>query len=144
MKKEYKFIIAIIKGIFNGMLCSLVINIWIIISFYTNFTTKILYLIGLPLGFSVFLLMKQSKMKYFGIAWIYSVLLYLVTELVLNKLGLINIFYHKVVGDEIRMTAGDGFGIMVIHVFNYLWIIVGTIIAFVFTIISQKKANKNK
>ena len=140
--KKYRDVM--IKGVCNGIICSLIINMWIILSFYIIFNNVVLYLMGLPLGISVFLLMKQTRNKSFLIAWGLSILLFVVTEIVINRLGIVNMFYHKVVGDEIRMTAGDGFGIMVIHIFNYFWIIIGTIAAFIVTAINQRRTNKNK
>ena len=140
--KKYRDVM--IKGVCNGIICSLIINMWIILSFYIIFNNVVLYLMGLLLGISVFLLMKQTRNKSFLIAWGLSILLFVVTEIVINRLGIVNMFYHKVVGDEIRMTAGDGFGIMVIHIFNYFWIIIGTIAAFIVTAINQRRTNKNK
>ncbi len=140
--KKYRDVM--IKGVCNGMICSLIIHMWIILSFYIIFNNVVLYLMGLPLGISVFLLMKQTRNKSFLIAWGLSILLFVVTEIVINRLGIVNMFYHKVVGDEIRMTAGDGFGIMVIHIFNDFWIIIGTIAAFIVTAINQRRTNKNK
>lgn len=139
-----KHIAAMIKGVCNGIICSLIINMWIILSFYTSFNNVALYFIGLPVGILVFLLMRQTRIKSFLIAWLLSILLFVVTEIAINRLGILNMFYHKIVGDEIRMTAGDGFGIMVIHIFNYFWIIIGTISAFVVTAINQRRTNKNK
>ena len=117
--KKYRDVM--IKGVCNGIICSLIINMWIILSFYIIFNNVVLYLMGLPLGISVFLLMKQTGNKSFLIAWGLSILLFVVTEIVINRLGIVNMFYRKVVGDEIRMTAGDGFGIMVIHILDYYW-----------------------
>jgi hypothetical protein len=42
------------------------------------------------------------------------------------------------------MTAGDGFGVMIIHIFNYFWIIIGTLTAFVLTVVNHRKVAKNK
>lgn len=133
-----------IKGVCDGVICSLIINMWIILSFYTSFNNVVLYLIGLPVGVLTLLLMRQTRVKSFLIAWPISILLFVVTEIAINSLGIVNIFYHKIVGDEIRMTAGDGFGIMVIHIFNYFWIIIGTIAAFIVTAINQRRTDKNK
>ena len=136
MMKKYKS--AMIKGICNGVLCSLFINMWVIISFFIDFNDVVFDLMGLPLGISVFLLMKQTRIKSFLISWLFSILFYVLTEIIMGSLGIINIFYHKSAG--IGMTAGDGFGIMVISFFNYFWIIVGTLS--VFTAVKQIKTNK--
>ena len=139
--KKYRDVM--IKGVCNGILCSLIINVWVILSFYADFNNVVLYLIGLPLGILVFLLMKQPRIKSFLIAWFLSILLFIVTEIVINSLGIVSMFYHKIVGDEIKMTTGDGFGIMIIHIFHYFWIIIGTITAFIVTAMNQRRANQN-
>jgi hypothetical protein len=77
--------------------------VWIIISFYTDFNNAVLYLMGLPCGISAFLLMKQSRIKGFLMACFLSILSFAVTEITISRLETVNMFYHKVVGDEIRM-----------------------------------------
>ena len=139
-----KYSAAMIKGVCSGVICSLIINMWIILSFCTSFNNLVLYLIGLPLGILVFILMRQTKIKNFAIACVFCILMFVVTEITISGLGIVNMFYNEIMGDEIKMTAGDGFGVMVIHIFNYSWIIVGKLTAFIFTAIKQIKTNKNK
>ena len=138
--KKYKS--AMIRGICNGVLCALFINMWVIISFFIHINDVVFDLMGLPLGISVFLLMKQTRIKSFLISWLFSILFYVSTEIIIGSLGIINIFYHKSAG--IGMTAGDGFGIMVINFYIYFWIIVGTLLAFIFTVVKQIKTNKKQ
>lgn len=133
---------ALIKGICNGIICSLVINIWIIISFYLKLNSFCFYLMGLPLAVITYLLLKQSKIRLFLSAWLISIFLYIVTEIALTQLGVINLFFQRALGDGIKMTAGDGFGIMVITLFNLVWVAVGLIAAFIKTFITQRKANE--
>ena len=86
--------------------------------------------------------MKQTRIKSFFISWLFSVLFYVLTEIIMDSLDIINMFFNISLGDVdagIRMTAGDGFGIMVISFFNYFWIIVGTLSTFVFTAVKQIK-----
>jgi hypothetical protein len=58
---------------------------------------------GLPCGISAFLLMKQTRIKGFLMAWFLSVLSFAVTEIKISRLETVNMFYHKVVGDETKM-----------------------------------------
>ena len=92
----------------------------------------------LPAGIAAFLLMKQTKVKSFLLSWLLSILFFAATEIAISGLGIVNMFFYKINGDEIRMTAGDGFGIMVIHIINYFWIAVGTVTAFIVTVINQR------
>jgi hypothetical protein len=97
---------------------------------------------GLPLAVITYLLLKQSKIRLFLSAWLISIFLYIVTEIALTQLGVINLFFQRALGDGIKMTAGDGFGIMVITLFNLVWVAVGLIAAFIKTFITQRKANE--
>lgn len=133
-----KYTAAAIKGICNGIICSMIIAICVILLFYADFNDAVFCLIGLPAGTAAFLLMKQTKVKSFLLSWLLSILFFAATEIVISGLGIVNMFFYKINGDEIRMTAGDGFGIMVIHIINYFWIAVGTVTAFIVTVINQR------
>ena len=143
--KKYKS--AMIRGICNGVLCALFINMWVIISFFININDVVFDLMGLPLGISVFLLMKQTRIKSFLISWLFNILFYVLTEIIIGSLDIIHMFYHISLGDVdsgIRMSAGEGFGIMVINFYIYFWIIVETLLAFIFTVVKQIKTNKKQ
>lgn len=142
MKNNSTYKQVLIKGICNGILWSLVINIWIIISFYLKLNSFCFYLMGLPLAVITYLLLKQSKIRLFFSALLISIVLYIVTEIALTQLGVVNLFFQRALGDGIRMTAGDGFGIMVITLFNLVWVAIGSIAAFIKTCLTQRRAKE--
>ena len=131
----------LLKGIINGVLCALGINIWVVLSFYVNFNNLHLFILGIPLAAISYFLLKNERIKYFFSAWGLSILAYIVVKLLLSATGVVYYFYSQAVGDGIRMTAGDGFGIMVIHLFNYLWLALAIILAFIASYYTQSKNN---
>jgi hypothetical protein len=142
MGKESNYKISTAKGMCNGIFCALIINVWVVASFYVDVYDIVFYTMGLPLAISTYLLIKQSNIKYFFVAMILGIVIYFVIELILDSLGVVNMFFQHAVGDDLGMSAGTGLGLLIILMFNYIWIIIGTIAAFVVTVITQRKLNR--
>lgn len=132
----------LIRGVLNGVLCAIGISIWVVLSFYIDFNNFHLFTLGIPLAIITYFLLKSERIKYFFSAWGLSMLAYIVVQILLNATGVVNYFYSHAVGDGIRMSAGDGFGIMVIHIFNYVWIAVAIVSAFITSLYTQRKVKK--
>ena len=136
--------IAIIKGISNGVSASIIINLWVILSLYYNFSSTIFYLMGLPLSIISYFLLKQFKIKYYLAGLISCILSYLLITIMIDALGVVHTFYYNLIRNDIEMSAGTGFGIVVIYICNYCWFLMGVITAFISTIYKVKNGTTNK
>lgn len=141
---------SFIKGGANGILCAMVINLWVILSWYISYPAFIFYTMGVPLAISTYLLLKQRSFKYFLIAWGASMITYTAVEWLLLRLDVTNYFFHLAAGDSVPMTAGDGLGVVTIflfrtYLFQFIWMIIGFFAALIHTlIVRMKKQPANK
>lgn len=134
---------GLVKGVGLGLTCSVIINTCVIISFYVILPSSYFYIMGLPLAVITYFLLRQKNIKCFFVSWVFSIITHIVLELILRRMGLVNGFYHRAVGDGIRMTAGDGFAILIIYIYNYSWALLGLFASLIKTLITQK-AIRNK
>ncbi len=137
--KQYNVRTAIFKGIGNGLFCSLFINVLAIISLYVDFPLYICYLIGVPPAIMTYVFLRQKRMVFFFIALIISILSFIATEIFVSMTNLVHLWYLYVYPDIGEMSAGSGLAIMLIYFYNLIWIALGTIGAFVQTILWIKR-----
>jgi len=97
---------------------------------------------GLPLLFINYHFLKQTRIKFFLLAWIISVILSIFIEVLFAKMGILHILYSNVCPNSGKMTAGEGFAILGIFIFNLAGCVLGSIVAFIKTCVAQRKANE--
>lgn len=135
--------IIMVKGLCTGFACVLLINFWVIISLYFSFSSPIYYLMGIPLGIIIFILLKQQKISQFFVAWGIGVVFFVLLETLVIITNTIYILYEKIFPNAGGMSSGEGFAILAIHFYNFAWAIIGTLFACIYTIIRQKKSEDN-
>ena len=59
--RQYNSQKAIFRGIINGLICALFINILIIMSLYIKFPPCLYYLMGIPLAIITYVFLRQKK-----------------------------------------------------------------------------------
>lgn len=128
---------AIIKGICNGMISATIVNVWVIISLYTSLHSIIFYVMGVLAAVITYLILKNKVLKFYLVSCLCSVILFLVAEVIISNAGIIPSIYKNIYNDY-SISAGDGFGLMVIYAFNVIGSFVGGTCALITTIINTK------
>ncbi len=130
--------IAIWKGIGNGFICALFINIFIIMSLYVDFPSCLYYFMGVPLAITTYLYLRQRKMTLFFVSLGSCVLAFVMIVILISMANVIQVWYSYIYPDVGKMSAGEGFAIMVIYLYHLIWIVLGTIAAFIQTVFNQR------
>lgn len=135
--KRYNSRIAIFKGISNGLICALFINILVIMSLYINFPSYLYYLMGLPLAITTYVFLRQKEMAFFFVSWGISILTFIMVVTLISMTNVIHIWYSHIYLEIGKMSAGEGFAIMTIYLYNLIWVVLGTVGAFIQTIFNK-------
>ena len=65
----------------------------------------------------------------------------MIVEFLVSVSGIIDMVFKHIHGMDAEMWAGDGFGIMVVHLCNFFGSLVGTVFAFITTLVRKIKNN---
>lgn len=133
---------SILKGCLCGISISLIIDATIILFFFTDMTAFLLYLVAFISGLSTLLLLITNNIKSILLSLLFSVLSFITAEIVITSLGIIRMFFQLKHGADAEMWAGDGFGMMVVMIYCLAGSAIGTIGAFIVTLIRNNKLNK--
>lgn len=139
--KQYNSQKAIFRGIINGLICALFINILIIMSLYIKFPPCLYYLMGIPLAIITYVFLRQKKMTFFFVSWGSSILSFIMIVILISMTNVIHTWYSYVYPEIEKMSAGEGFAIMAIYLYNLIWIVLGTLGAFIQTLFNVQKEN---
>lgn len=136
-KRNYKDFI--IRGGACGVITSLIITFWIIVVLYFQIKGLLCLFMVLSTAFISWLLISSQDIRAFIITWIISIGCFVITHLLIDISNIIDIIFKQIHGLDVKMWAGDGFGILVVHMFNYFGSLVGIIAAFITTLIKKNK-----
>ena len=132
-----------LKGLFAGLAIALVGNVGYTVFLYATFGNIGFYLMTIPSAIATFFVLKNDSIKKFISSVIAMVIGFVIWELVLNGLQIVNFFYYNKYPDAAEFSLGDGFAMAVIYGFDFIGTFIGTIGAFIVTAINQRKTNKN-
>ena len=139
--KLSNYMLPMTKGIVAGLLLSCINNLWIIVSLYDNLSYFINYSMVIPSAVVTYFFLNNKKFKYFMITWIISILSFVLVDILISNTGIVPMVYKHINGYSAEMSAGDGFGMMVIYMYNFFGSIIGVFIAFVASCIKENKKN---
>lgn len=134
---------SLIKGFFCGAIISLIITFSIILFFFIDMTGFYMYFFSFISGGIAFLFLVDNKVKNFLISFAFSILVFIITEIILSYSGVISTFFQLRYGADQLPWAGDGFGMMISILFCLTGSGIGTIVAFIVTLIKRKNLSKS-
>lgn len=134
--------LPLIKGGICGIALSCLNNFFIILSLYWNFPNYIFYGIAIISAILAFTFFINDKILNFLYIFFVSIFAFVITEFVISLTGIVNIVFKHINGASEEMWAGDGFGMLVILLFILTGYFVGSILAFIFTMIKKFINNK--
>ena len=123
MYNKYK--IPIKKGLFSGLIFTLIINICIIMLFYKSsaiILNYLYYLTGPMLSIIIYFYFRNDLLKFFLISILCGAILYLVLEMLIFFLGLDHVIY-KLLYVGLSKGLSDVDGLIVIYTHIYLSLI---------------------
>lgn len=133
MYNKYK--IPIKKGLFSGLIFTLIINICIIMLFYKSsviILNYLYYLTGPMLSIIIYFYFRNDLLKFFLISILCGAILYLVLEMLILFLGLDHVIYKLL---YVRFSKGlsdvDGLIVIYTHIYNLFWIVIGVVVSFI-------------
>lgn len=131
--------LSCLKGLVAGLAIALVGNVGYIIFLYAPFGNAGFYLMTIPSTIATFFVLKNDSIKKFILSVIVMVIGFVIWELVLNGLQIVNFFYYNKYPDATEFSLGDGFAMAVIYKFDFIGTFIGTIGAFIQTIIYKQR-----
>lgn len=131
----------IIKGIVCGIITCLLINMWVIVSLYFDIKASVYRFMIIPTWLVTWSLISDQTMKKFLLTWVISMGSFMIVEFLVSVSGIIDMVFKHIHGMDAEMWAGDGFGIMVVHLCNFFGSLVGTVFAFITTLVRKIKNN---
>jgi hypothetical protein len=134
---------SLIKGFFCGAIISIIITVSIILFFFIDMTEFYMYFISFISGVITLLFLVDIKVKNFLISFAFSILVFIITEIILAYSGVILAFFQLRYGAGQLPWAGDGFGMAITIVYCLIGSGVGTIVAFIVTLIKRKNLSKS-
>ena len=132
------------KYIWFGLICGGVVSITVnasLLLFLFFSETGISFLLPLLcIAFAAFLL-KSDKWKSFWLSNLFSFIGFVLGEVLFANIGVLMYFYRMKYGDVTDTSLGFGFVALILYFLHFLCLVIGTIIAAVFTAVKIKRSN---
>ena len=134
-----------LKWALCGIIISIVVNAWYVVSLYIDYPTIGYYLVSIPVAMITLLMLNEKTLKGFLLALLTMTLCNIVTELLLYVFKVTDYFYYNVYPDAKDYALGEG----LIMVFLYGVSACGVAISSVITLVVHikniiRRRNKSK
>lgn len=125
---------SLLKGCLCGIGIALISTATIILFFFVEMTTFLLYFAAFVCGIISLFLLMNNKIKSFLISLILSIIAFFTAEIVIGSTGVIRTFFQLKHGADVEMWAGDGFGMLIVLIYCLGGSCIGTIGSLIITI----------
>lgn len=124
---------SLLKGCLCGVGIALIANVTIILFFFVEMTTFLIYFAAFVCGIISLFLLMNNKIKSFVISLILSIIAFFAAEIVIGSTGVIRTFFPLKHGADVEMWAGDGFGMLVVYIYCLAGSCIGKVGALIIT-----------
>lgn len=122
------------KGLLAGFIISIIGTVGYIVLLYVPVGDIWFYFMAVPSSIGVFFALKNNALKPFILSIIIMLISFVICEIAINSLQIVQLFYYSKYPDATEFSMGDGFAMAIMYIFDLFGAIVGTILAFIKTI----------
>ncbi|MDP4144066.1 MAG: hypothetical protein Q8936_06210 [Bacillota bacterium] len=124
-----------------GSICGIIISCintsLIILSLYTNLNISVYYGMAIISALVAFLFFINHKAVNILLSFLISVVTFIITEIITGQVGIVNMVFKHIYGASAEMWAGDGFGMMVVTLFNITGYFLGFVLALIIPVFKK-------
>jgi hypothetical protein len=125
---------SLLKGCLCGVGIALIETAMIILFFFVEMTSFLLYSTAFVCGIISLFLLINNKIKAFAMSLLLSVITFFTAELIIESTGVIKTFFQLKYGADAEMWAGDGFGMVAVLIYCLAGSCIGTVGSLIITI----------